>query len=167
MRGGHNMRRTPEWYQARNQERARDCAVADGLTDPTGCSVPKATGKYPISKSPPRKVSELRVAERDTMPAILLALRLHPKVAWAERVNTGGAWYGEGEKRQFVRFGWDGMSDLTGQMKDGRRLECEAKASDGKPTPEQLAYLELVRSHGGVAFWARSVHDVIRELATV
>jgi hypothetical protein len=106
-----------------------------------------------------------RVPERFTMPAILLALRLHPKVAWAERINTGGAWFGERDRRQFVKFGWSGMADLTGQMRDGRRLDVEAKASQGKATPEQAAYLELVRRHGGVAFLARSVDDVIRELA--
>lgn len=156
---------SPEWLAAHNAERAKRCAVADGLADPTGCAVPKATGKYPTSKSPPRKVSELHVLERDTMPAILLALRLHPKVAWVERVNTGGAWYGDVEKRQFVRFGWSGMSDITGQLKDGRRLECECKSSDGKPTLEQMAYIELVLFHRGVAFFARSVDDVIRALA--
>ena len=106
-----------------------------------------------------------RTPEALAMPAILLALRLHPKVAWAERINTGGAWFGEGARRQFVKFGWSGMADLTGQLRDGRRLDVEAKASDGKATPEQAAYLALVRRFGGVAFVARSVDDVLRELA--
>jgi hypothetical protein len=112
-----------------------------------------------------RATSWARVPESFTMPAILLALRLHPKVAWAERINTGGAWFGERDRRQFVKFGWSGMADLTGQMRDGRRLDVEAKASNGKPTTEQSAYLALVRRFGGVAFVARSVDDVIRELA--
>ena len=109
----------------------------------------------PIKEAPPVPL------EAEVLPAVLDVLRWHPAVAWVERMNRGGFVNPSG---QYVNFGFEGMSDLTGQMRDGRRLEVEVKRPGRKPTNEQRKYLERVRAAGGVAFYATSVDDVIREM---
>ena len=91
---------------------------------------------------------------------VLLALNSHPDVAWCERMNSGAARIGN----RFVRFGWPGCPDVLGQLKDGRLLGVEVKASKGKLRPEQSIFLERIRCAGGVAFVARDFRDVVREL---
>jgi VRR-NUC domain len=93
---------------------------------------------------------------------VLKALRTHPLVAWAERQNTGVAKVGG----RFIRFGWPGCSDLIGMLRDGRFLACEVKGPKGKVRPEQAVFLERIRCAGGVAFVARDLRDVLRELDT-
>ncbi len=120
--------------------------------------VPAPPTLAPVPKTPVLKA--VPILERDVLPVVLLALRMHPKVAWAERLNTGAAVYGE----RYVRFGWPGMLDITGQLKDGRRLDVEAKRPGKWATPDQTATIEMVVRNGGVAFVAHGVDDVIREL---
>lgn len=91
---------------------------------------------------------------------VLGALLRHPLVAWVERINVGAFKVGN----RFIRFGTPGMSDVTGQLKDGRRLEVEVKTDTGKPTPAQEKWIARVRKHGGVAFIARGRDDVNEEL---
>lgn len=59
-----------------------------------------------------------------------------------------------------------GSSDLCGWMGDGtaRFLAIEVKTSKGKPTDEQMAFIEAVKKAGGVAFIARSVDEAVRTL---
>ena len=91
---------------------------------------------------------------------VLKALRTHPAVAWAERMNTGAARVGN----RFIRFGWPGCPDVLGQMKDGRLLGVEVKAQAGRLRPEQALFLERIRCAGGVAFVARDLRDVREQL---
>ena len=102
-----------------------------------------------------------RIPEREVMPAVMGYLAGHPKVAWVSRINVGGSYYGGST---YVRHGEPGMSDITGQLVDGRRLECEIKASDGTVSAEQQAWIDRVNLYGGVAFAAWSIDDVIRVL---
>jgi len=111
-----------------------------------------------------------RPRETDTVRAILQFLALHHIPAW--RVNTGAAKIGG----RFLRFGSPGMSDILGirvvhatsLMKRpilvGRLLAIEVKTATGRVTPAQQAFLTLVNAHGGLAFVARSVEDVRKEL---
>jgi hypothetical protein len=98
--------------------------------------------------------------EAAALTEVLLALKSHPAVSWAERMNSGAARIGN----RFVRFGFPGCPDVLGQLRDGRVLACEVKALKGKLRPEQSIFLERVRGAGGVAFVARNCNDVIREL---
>ena len=91
---------------------------------------------------------------------VLKALRTHPAVAWAERMNTGAAKV-EG---RFIRFGFKGCPDVLGQLKDGRLLGVEVKAPAGRLRPEQALLLERIRCAGGVAFVARDCRDVREQL---
>jgi hypothetical protein len=91
-----------------------------------------------------------------------MALRAHPAVAWVERQNSGAVRVGG----RFVRFGWVGCCDVLGQLQDGRLLGVEVKAAKGRTSPEQVAFLERINQAGGVAFVARDLRDVLRELGT-
>ena len=98
--------------------------------------------------------------EAAALVEVLKALRTHPAVAWAERMNTGAAKIGN----RFIRFGWPGCPDVLGQLKDGRLLGVEVKAQAGRLRPEQALFLERIRCAGGVAFVARDLRDVLRAL---
>ncbi len=98
--------------------------------------------------------------EAAALVEVLKALRTHPAVAWAERMNTGAAKVGN----RFIRFGWPGCPDVLGQLKDGRFLGVEVKAQAGRLRPEQALFLERIRCAGGVAFVARDLRDVLRAL---
>jgi hypothetical protein len=91
---------------------------------------------------------------------VLMALKAHPAVSWCERMNSGATRIGG----RFVRFGFVGCPDVLGQLRDGRLLGVEVKASKGRMRPEQSVFLERVRVGGGVAFVARNCLDVHREL---
>ena len=106
---------------------------------------------------------EPRILDRKEAAAlveVLQALRVHPLVAWVERMNSGAVRIGG----RFVRFGWPGCPDVLGQLTDGRLLGCEVKGPAGKLRAEQSVFLEHIRCAGGVAFVARDCADVFREL---
>lgn len=98
--------------------------------------------------------------EAAALVEVLKALNTHPAVAWCERMNSGAARMGA----RFVRFGFKGCPDVLGQLKDGRLLGVEVKAKTGRLRPEQALFLERIRGAGGVAFVARDLRDVLREL---
>ena len=99
--------------------------------------------------------------EAAALVEVLKALNTHPAVAWCERMNSGAARMGS----RFVRFGFKGCPDVLGQLRDGRLLGVEVKAPTGKLRPEQTIFLERIRGAGGVAFVARDLRDVLRELS--
>lgn len=104
--------------------------------------------------------------EADVLKAVLQALALHPRVAWAERMQSGaGKLVRKGGASQFLRFGFRGCPDVLGQLKDGRALAVECKRPSGTTTPEQAAFLECVNANGGLALVARSADDVWKALA--
>lgn len=101
------------------------------------------------------------IPERDILSAVMQVLGIHPKVAWARRRNVGAAKLGG----HYVRFGKKGEADITGQMKDGRRLEVEVKREGENPEPEQVEFMAMVARYNGVVILARGVQDVLRALA--
>ena len=55
-----------------------------------------------------------------------------------------------------------GWPDLTGfRRSDGRAVFIEVKTAKGKPSPEQLKFIELAKRSGALAGIARSVQDAI------
>ena len=122
-------------------------------------------------------------SETQITRAILQYLGARGIAAW--RVNSRVIDLpGKGGRQRPVRFGgMKGMSDIVGIVPSegptvwrqihakattiwqqtqtvGRFLAIEVKSAKGQPTPYQLAFLDLVRRHGGLAFVARSVDDV-------
>lgn len=106
-------------------------------------------------------------SEAAVLAAVRTALRMHPAVAWVGRFNSGAAVAGEGSARRFVRFSdISGLSDLLGQLRDGRVLavECKRLSTRNQVTPAQSAFLEQVSGAGGVAFVAWAADQAIKEL---
>lgn len=103
--------------------------------------------------------------ESQVLKAVLHALNVHPAVAKVWRQNTGAGQLTRGSRAsQFIRFGFKGSPDIHGYMSDGRALYCEVKRPSGKLKPEQLTFLLEARRAGCVAFVARSVDDVIKNI---
>lgn len=99
--------------------------------------------------------------ESSVLAEVLRALQGSEKVAWARRMNSGGAMVGD----RFIRFGFKGCSDILGQLKDGRFLAVECKSKRGRLEPEQEQFLSLVQQAGGVAIVARDCNDVLKGLS--
>ena len=117
------------------------------------------TDLFVLEPSPKHKV--YKPLEADSLREVMQALRSHKLVAWVERQNTGAAKVGG----RFIKFGWRGCSDLLGQLMDGRLSAVECKwPKGGKLSSDQLHFLDMVRNHGGVAFVATNLHDVLDNL---
>jgi len=67
-------------------------------------------------------------------------------------------------EERFIKFGFKGLSDIIGMLKDGRFLAVEIKRPGGKLTTNQREFLTLVAHAKGVAFRADSVNDCERYL---
>lgn len=110
------------------------------------------------------RLKTLQPTEHQTQGAILRYLSVSPRVAWAERMNTGAIKIPAANGRdRFVRFGFPGCPDILGQLTDGRLLAIEVKSPTGRATEAQGAFLALVATHGGVAGVVRSV-DALKAL---
>ncbi len=57
-----------------------------------------------------------------------------------------------------------GVSDILGILNDGRLLAIEVKTEKGRASPEQQLFIQKIKDRGGIAFVARSVYDVEKEL---
>jgi hypothetical protein len=55
----------------------------------------------------------------------------------------------------------DGSADISGILRGGRRLELEVKSATGRVRPEQQAFLQMIRDHGGCAAVVRSVAEAV------
>ena len=117
----------------------------------------------------PRRPAALKLkrpepTESAVLDAIRRALRIHPAVAWAERINSGAHLAGEGPTRRFIRYGFKGCPDIIGQLIDGRALWIEVKKPSGRVSPEQAEFIARANRFNACAFVARSVSDVFAEL---
>lgn len=96
--------------------------------------------------------------EKEIQKDVLKALQSHPKVAWAY-ITSAGVAKGVTGGRPF-RIGFNGLSDILGQMTDGKFLAIEVKQPGKEPTPEQYEFLTKVNADGGVGFWVYSIEQV-------
>lgn len=130
------------------------------------------TAAYPMGELPqPEKPVKCkskaeRPLEKDVQRKILSLLKRHPKVAWAERMNTGSFKIGANavDKGRYLKFGFVGCSDIFGQLKTGQFLAVEVKRKGGKLSEPQKAFLETVNKNGGIGILAYSVDDVLTRL---
>ena len=78
------------------------------------------------------------------------------------RNNTGA--YRDGDR--FIRYGVGGKggSDLLGISYSGKFLAVEVKTAKGKPTNDQLNFINVVKSKNGIAFIARSAEEALQLL---
>ena len=76
-------------------------------------------------------------------------------------------WRANVTRKYNTTFGLKGQGDITGILKDGRRLEIEVKDHKGKLSPEQIEFGDMIKRNNGVYILARSLDDVIRALDNV
>ncbi|MDE7098800.1 MAG: VRR-NUC domain-containing protein [Ruminococcus sp.] len=77
------------------------------------------------------------------------------------RINVGTGYTADG--RYFNTGVPKGFSDLFGFRKsDGRAVFIEVKTPNGKPSAEQVKFLETMRNNGAVADICRSVEEAIK-----
>lgn len=109
------------------------------------------------------------VPEADVQRAVLQILKLHPKVVWAHRFNTGAGQFArdDGTKSRFVRFAFPGCPDVLGQLRPrdgeiaGAILAIEVKSAGGRLRDDQAAVLAMINGAGGCAGVARSAEDAV------
>ena len=109
--------------------------------------------------------------ETKLMRLIMIALSNANCITW--RNETAGAYVGRVIHKdarivtlandQLMTFGLCvGSSDIIGIHKPtGRFLAIEVKTKTGKPTKEQLNFIEQVRAANGIAGLARSVQEAL------
>lgn len=112
----------------------------------------------------PRRVPSRRgyPTEGPIQTAIIQFLRLHG--FWVWRQNNHAVYDAKRGVYRRNPSAMLGVPDIMGTMPDGRILAIEVKSRTGKPTPEQGRFIAEVRRRGGVAFVARTLEDVKREL---
>ena len=152
------LRITPERYAeilADQRPTAANPALSDG---------PGTSGA--VVSRPPLKLKPSVEPESSVLANVLKALLLHPKVREAWRVNTGAHVVPESDSgpRRYIKFGFRGCPDIHGWMRDGRALYVECKRAGENPTEDQAAFLTKAKADGCVAFVARGIDDVLREL---
>ncbi len=103
------------------------------------------------------------MSESDIQKSILSHLEGNPIVAYHWRHNVGSV------KRsgRYLRFGVPGQSDILGILKGGRFFAIEVKRPKKNREPNQIEFQKTVNEFGGLAFVARSVEDVERELSHI
>jgi len=111
--------------------------------------------------------------ESDIQNLIMLALSQAGCTVWRNNVGTG--WQGKMSRTRLGSIIIDeprplhaglcvGSSDIIGIAPDGRFLAVEVKTATGKPTPEQIRFIDAVRLKGGIAGVCRSVEDALELL---
>jgi len=111
--------------------------------------------------------SKIKISEAQVLKQCIQFLKYHPKVAWSHRMNSGAM---INEKGQPVRFSFPGISDIIGQLTDGRFLAIEVKRPEyaygkkkdpaKKLSPNQFAFLKKVEDANGCAFVTDCVEDL-------
>jgi hypothetical protein len=106
----------------------------------------------------------LEPKEADILRDCLMWLKLHGVFCW--RQNQGAIAGEHNGKRRFLRFSSaPGISDIIGLLPPaGKLLAIECKRPGRHPTPEQLAFLEVIRSSGGIALCVHSLEELERLL---
>jgi len=102
------------------------------------------------------------MTEKEIQKAVMNYLLECPIVAWVYVTSAG---YVRGLKggRAF-KVGFNGLTDILGQLTDGRILAIEVKKPGEKPREDQLEFIENVNINNGLAFWVDDVKGVIHEL---
>ena len=95
--------------------------------------------------------------ESDLVRACLDLLALRGITAW--RNNNAGIY--DPARRRFRTFhGLKGASDILGILAGGRFLAVECKMPGGKLSPDQTAFLDMIRERGGLAIVVHNVAEL-------
>lgn len=96
---------------------------------------------------------------------IRLALGTVPGlVLWRNTTGHTAAWTAAGQCRHITYGLGPGSADLIGCL-DGRFVALEVKTPRGRVSPDQIAWMNVVRANGGFAAVVRSVEDACEAIA--
>ena len=96
-------------------------------------------------------------SEKVLQKAILDYLRRKGYIAF--KFPSVGIW--RKDTQRYIPQPRKGISDIVGCTKQGLFFAIEVKKEGNKATPEQLAFLDEVGKHHGIAFLAYSLQDVM------
>lgn len=68
---------------------------------------------------------------------------------------------------RFVKFGKKGCADITGLLKDGRRIEVECKVGKNKQSPEQLDFQRIIEENNGVYLLVYSAQELLDKITAM
>ena len=91
----------------------------------------------------------------------LIMAALSEKGCFVLRTNSGVYYDSQGNR---ITIGFKGLSDLVGFRPDGKFFALEIKTATGRPSEEQLKFIEFCRNRNIPAGIARSVEDALRVL---
>lgn len=132
-------------------------------TTPSAASQRSLNGSDIKNSELPLKIKPIKssIKESDIQKQIIQWLHLKNVFAWVNK--TQGTF--DPYKRVFRRNTTKkGISDIIGVLPDGRFLAIEVKTSTGRVSPEQKEFIETVQKNEGIAFVARNLESVIKEL---
>lgn len=95
--------------------------------------------------------------ERDVLAEVLKALRADPRVAFAERQQSGV--FMEGNR--YIRVGTPGALDIKGFLNGGRYFEIEVKRPGEKPTEYQAERIAALKANGAIGGFATSAAEAL------
>lgn len=123
----------------------------------------KKSTKKKVQTTKRRLANNDKQLEKSIENAILDWINLHPR-GFAFKVNTMGVYDASiGGYRKTGKYTLKGTSDILGLWHD-KFLAIEVKTAKGRVSAEQKAFIEKVRSQGGIAFVARSLDEARRHL---
>jgi penicillin-binding protein-related factor A (putative recombinase) len=112
-----------------------------------------------------RVSSPRKLLEKDIEKLILQFLEYLPE-CYAWKNHTSGYFDTRTQtfKKQRNKYAINGVSDILGVYKS-KFLAIEVKTPENKERPpEQVHFIETVKIHGGIAFFATSLDEVKKEL---
>lgn len=103
--------------------------------------------------------------ESEIQKQIMVFLGSHPKVAWRIRINAGEFVQGDAHiKTHYGLRNDEAISDIVGQLTNGRFFSCEVKRPPFTSPRNQREWAQenfiiRVRRNGGIAFFATSLEQ--------
>ncbi len=104
------------------------------------------------------KLKMVEPLEKDIQASILDYLHAKRIFCWKE--HSSGIMINGGER--YMPIGLKGKSDILGILPDGRFLAIEVKRPSGRLSPDQVEFIANINNHGGLAFMAMSIDDVMK-----
>ena len=123
---------------------------------------PRAQSVIPAQRAKRKRSASGKPLERHVLASVLEALRRHPNVAFAWRMQSG--LFQDGNR--YIRVGAKGIPDVVAMLKNsGQLVGIEVKRPGAYATGPQEYSLALIRANGGRSGIAYCVEDALRIIA--
>jgi hypothetical protein len=99
--------------------------------------------------------------EGDLVKIVLMNLgKFFPNDVRAWRNNSGSTKV----DNRFIVFGVPGQGDISGILKDGRRIEIECKFGKGRQSEQQKSFQKMIDNFNGIYILSYTWEDVFNRL---